>query len=217
MNVAIYLFDRVTALDAIGPYEVLCRVPGWEVEFVAAEAGPVETDTGITAISATRPISRAGPADVLLVPGGAGSRPLMSDQPALEQLRRLAAGAEWLSSVCTGSLVLAAAGLLDGKRCTTHWLYLERLRELGAVPVAERVVVDGRTITAAGVSSGIDMALSLVGSVEGPDVARAVQLAIEYDPQPPYDSGSPRTAASGTVEAVTARAAKRDRWLAARR
>lgn len=217
MKVVIYLFDRVTALDAIGPYEVLCRVPGWQVEFVAAEAGPVQTDTGITSISAGGSTSRTGSADVLLVPGGAGSRSLLTDEPALEWLREVAAGAEWVTSVCTGSLVLAAAGLLDGKRCTTHWLYLDRLREMGAVPVAERVVVDGRTITAAGVSSGIDMALGLVGRVEGPEVAEAVQLAIEYDPQPPYESGSPRTAATTTVEAVTATAAKRDQWLAARR
>lgn len=216
MKVTILLFDRVTALDAIGPYEVLSRVPGWELEFAAVEAGPVRTDTGITTIGATRSISEIDSTDILLIPGGPGSRQLMSDEPTLEWLRAVAAGADWTASVCTGSLVLAAAGLLDGKRCTTHWLYLERLRELGAVPVAERVVVDGDTITAAGVSSGIDMALSLVGRVCGPELAQTIQLGIEYDPQPPYESGSPRTAPAETVELVTSISAEGDRWLAER-
>jgi transcriptional regulator GlxA family with amidase domain len=202
MRVAILLFDEVTALDAIGPYEVLSRVPGWEVVFVAAEAGPVKTDTGVTTIGATHSLSEIDSAGVLLVPGGPGSRRLMDDRPVQEWLRAVADDARWVTSVCTGSLVLAAAGLLDGRRCTTHWLYLDHLGELGAVPVAERVVTDGNTVTAAGVSSGIDMALTLVGDAVSPEVAQTIQLGIEYDPQPPFDSGSPRTASAETVETV---------------
>lgn len=217
MKVVILLFEGVTALDAIGPYEVLSRVPGWEVEFVAPEPGPVVTDTGITSITATRSTGEVDSADILLVPGGPGTRPLLEDEAVLAWLRRTAGGATWTTSVCTGSLALAAAGLLDGKRCTTHWLYLERLRELGAEPVAERVVVDGSTVTAAGVSSGIDMALKLVGEAVGPDMAKGIQLAIEYDPEPPFDSGSPSSASPETVEMVTAYAAGRDDWLASRR
>lgn len=217
MRVAILLFDEVTALDAIGPYEVFSRVPGWEVVFVATEAGPVRTDTGATTIGATRSISQVDSADVLLVPGGRGSRPLIDDRRIHEWLRAVAADARWVTSVCTGSLVLAAAGLLEGRRCTTHWLQLERLGELGGEPVSERVVIDGDTVTAAGVSAGIDMALTLVAEAAGPEAARAIQLSIEYDPQPPFDSGSPHTASAETVDAVTAAAARRDHWLAGRR
>ena len=148
------------------------------------------------------------------MPGG--SRAAMEDEVLLEWLRRVSGEATWITSVCTGSLVLAAAGLLEGRRATTHWLYHERLRELGAVPVRERVVTDGNLVTAAGVSAGIDMALTLVGNVVGPELAEAIQLGIEYDPQPPFDSGSPGTASAATVEAVTSVSALRDEWLAAR-
>ncbi len=155
MNVALLLFPGVTALDAIGPYEVLVRVPGWQVTFVATEPGPQRTDTGATSLEAGTAISEAGDPDIVLIPGGQGSREAMADADLLEWVARASAAAAWTTSVCTGSLVLAAAGVLEGRRATTHWLYLERLRELGAIPVAERVVFDGHFVTAAGVSSGI--------------------------------------------------------------
>lgn len=213
MKVAILLFPGVTALDAIGPYEVLARVPGAEITFVAAQAGPQETDTGRTSIMAETPMEQYQGARVLLVPGGPGSREAMEDEATIEWLRSISASTDWTTSVCTGSLVLAAAGLLEGRRATTHWLYLERLRELGCLPIKERVVTDGKFITAAGVSAGIDMALTLVAQATGPELAEAIQLGIEYDPQPPFNSGSPGSAPPETVELVTALAARSDRWL----
>jgi len=217
MKVAILLYDDFTALDAIGPYEVISRVPGWDLTFVARTAGPQQTDSGVTSVEARSSFVDCPEADIVLVPGGPGSRVVMKDENTLDWLRRVAAGARWVTSVCTGSLVLAAAGLLDGKRCTTYWLYLEQLRELGAEPVAERVVIDGNIVTAAGVSSGIDMALTLVAEAVAPELAQAIQLGIEYDPQPPFDSGSPKSASAETVELVTAIAAQQDEWLSARR
>ncbi len=204
MKIAILIFDGLTALDAVGPYEVLRSVPGWEVEFVAARAGEKRTDSGALGLSADRSLEEAGEPDIVLVPGGAGNRALLSDEPVLSWLREVDRTTKWTTSVCTGSLVLGAAGLLDGKRATGHWLYLEPLRAYGADPVGGRFVEDGKTITAAGVSAGIDMALHLVGREVGPEVAQAIQLAIEYDPQPPFDSGSPAKAPPEIVEAVTA-------------
>lgn len=217
MRVTILLFDDLTALDAIGPYEVLSRVPGWQVQFVAESAGPLKVDSGATSITATASFGEVEQTDILLIPGGIGSRQLMKDEATLAWIRKAAASAKWITSVCTGALLLGAAGLLERRRATTHWLSLDRLRELGAIPVAERVVIDGNVVTAAGVSSGIDMALTLVGQEAGPEAARAIQLAIEYDPQPPYDSGSPTKASPATIEIVTAGAAKQDHWLAQRR
>lgn len=216
MKVSIVLYEDFTALDAIGPYEVISRVPGWEISFVAAEAGPQNTDSGVTSIEARASFDEVDQPDIVLVPGGPGSRVVMNHDPTLEWLRRVSPGARWVTSVCTGSLILAGAGLLDGRRATTHWLSLERLRELGAEPVAERVVIDGNIVTAAGVSSGIDMALTLVAEATSPELAQAMQLAIEYDPQPPFDSGSPQTAAAGIVDVVTQVAAQKDPWLAER-
>jgi transcriptional regulator GlxA family with amidase domain len=207
MKTSILIFDGLTALDAIGPYEVLRSVPGWEVEFVGPEAGEVRTDSGHLGLTADRAIDQVGETDVVLVPGGKGNRPLMSDERVLNWLREVDRGTTWTTSVCTGSLVLGAAGLLEGRRATGHWLSLEPLREFGADPVGGRFVEDGKVITAAGVSAGIDMALHLVGLEAGPEVAQAVQLAIEYDPQPPFDAGSPAKAPSAIVDAVTAYAA----------
>jgi transcriptional regulator GlxA family with amidase domain len=204
MKATILIFDGLTALDAIGPYEVLRSVPGWEVEFVAPARGEIRTDSGALGLIADRAIVDATGADLVLVPGGAGNRPLLEDEAVLEWLREAAAEARWTTSVCTGSLVLGAARLLRGRRATSHWLYLERLRDYGAEPVRERYVEDGSVITAAGVSAGIDMALHLVGREAGPEVAQAVQLGIEYDPQPPFDSGSPSKAPAPIVEAVSA-------------
>jgi transcriptional regulator GlxA family with amidase domain len=204
MKTAILIFDRLTALDAVGPYEVLRSVPGWEVCFVAAEKGEKRTDVGSLGLSADYSLDEVTDPDVVLVPGGAGNRPLLEDEQVLSWLRQVDAQTKWTTSVCTGSLVLGAAGLLQGKRATGHWLYLEPLRAYGADPVGGRYVEDGKTITAAGVSAGIDMALHLVGREAGPEVAQAVQLGIEYDPSPPFDAGAPHKAPAEIVDLVTA-------------
>jgi transcriptional regulator GlxA family with amidase domain len=204
MKTSILIFDGFTALDAVGPYEVLRSVPGWEVEFVATRTGEVRTDSGHLGITADHALEDVTETDIVLVPGGAGNRPLLEDEEVLGWLRDVDRQTRWTTSVCTGSLVLGAAGLLDGKRATGHWLYLEPLRAYGADPVGGRFVEDGKVVTAAGVSAGIDMALHLVGQEAGPEVAQAVQLAIEYDPQPPFDAGSPAKAPAAIVEAITA-------------
>lgn len=204
MRTVILVFDGITALDAIGPYEVLRSVPGWEVQFAAKERGEVRTDSGALGLSADHALAEVGEPEIVLVPGGVGNRALMEDEEVLAWLRQVDATTTWTTSVCTGSLVLGAAGLLDGKRATGHWLFLEPLREFGADPVGGRFVEDGKLITAAGVSAGIDMALHLVGREVGPEVAEAVQLGIEYDPQPPFDSGAPHKAPAPIVEIVTA-------------
>ena len=200
MNIAILIYDRLTALDAIGPYEVLSRLPGASVTFVAAEQGPVHTDNGMLTMLAERSIEDVRRPDIVLVPGGPGEVAARAGGPALEWLRAVHETSTWTTSVCTGSLILAAAGLLAGKRATSHWLALEKLRELGAEPVAERVVFDGKIVTGAGVSAGIDMALALTAQIAGEQVAQAIQLGIEYDPQPPFHAGSPRTAPAAIVE-----------------
>ncbi len=213
MQIAILIFDKLTALDAIGPYEVLRSVPGWEVKFVGPEKGQVRTDSGALGLSVDYALDEVGEVDMVLVPGGEGNRPLLRDEAVLSWLRQIDAGTKWTTSVCTGSLVLGAAGLLEGKQATSHWAFLEQLREFGADPVGGRFVEDGKTITAAGVSAGIDMALHLVGKEVGPEVAQAVQLGIEYDPQPPFDAGSPSKASDQIVELVTAVTGPTEEWL----
>ncbi|MFF8933611.1 DJ-1/PfpI family protein [Streptomyces paradoxus] len=200
MQIAIVLYDRFTALDAVGPYETLGRVPGAETFFVAEQAGPVRNDSGNLALTADRALADVPHPDIIVVPGGPGPLPLAADGPLLSWLRTADATSTWTTSVCTGSLLLAAAGLLTGRRATSHWLALEELRRHGAEPTGERVVTDGKYVTAAGVSSGIDMGLMLLGRIAGDDHARLVQLAIEYDPQPPYDAGSPAKAPAHLVE-----------------
>jgi putative intracellular protease/amidase len=202
LRIAILIFDGLTALDAIGPYEVLSRIPGVEVRFVATDAGLKRTDTGSLGINADLGIADIPDPDIVLVPGGEGNRPLMSDTGALDWLRSAHGATTWTTSVCTGALVLGAAGILKGKRATTHWAYLDRLRDLGADPVAERVVEDGKIITGAGVSAGIDMALTLASRIAGETVAQAIQLGIEYDPDPPFDAGSPKNAPPELVDLV---------------
>jgi putative intracellular protease/amidase len=194
MKIALVIFDKLTALDAIGPYEVLSRLPGAELSFIAKEPGPKRTDTGALALTADLALSDLPDPDILLIPGGEGNRPLLDDQEVLDWVRAAHEGSTWTTSVCTGSLVLGAAGVLEGKRATSHWAYRDTLSSYGAEPVAERVVVDGKIVTAAGVSAGIDMALQLAALVAGEDVARAIQLGIEYDPDPPFDAGSPEKA-----------------------
>jgi transcriptional regulator GlxA family with amidase domain len=199
MNTAILLYDRFTALDAIGPYEVLSRLPGASVTFVAADAGPVRTDNGMLTVAAERSLDEVPAPEIVLVPGGPGEVAARAGGPALDWLRTAHETSTWTTSVCTGSLILAAAGLLDGKRATGHWLAMDKLRELGADAVSERVVFDGKLVTAAGVSAGIDMALALAARIAGDTVAQAIQLGIEYDPQPPFDAGSPLKAPADVV------------------
>jgi putative intracellular protease/amidase len=204
MNIAILIYPRFTALDAVGPYEVLSRIPGATTKFVAEEVGPTRTDTGVLGLVADASLAEAPAPDIVLVPGGPGQAALMQDGPLHEWLRQVHETSTWTTSVCTGSLVLAAAGLLAGRRATSHWAAMEELGSLGAEPVYERVVFDGKIVTAAGVSAGIDMALSLVARIAGDELAQAIQLGIEYDPQPPFDAGSPDRAPAEIVETVRA-------------
>jgi transcriptional regulator GlxA family with amidase domain len=199
VEIAIPLFDRFTALDAVGPYEVLSRLPGARVRFLAAEPGPVRTDNGMLAIEAEGRYEDMPSPEILVVPGGIGSRALVRDQRVLDWVRGVHERSRWTTSVCTGSLVLAAAGVLDGLEATTHWMAMDALGELGARPVSRRVVEQGKVITAAGVSSGIDMALTLSAREAGDEVAQAIQLRIEYDPQPPFDTGAPYKAPPDVV------------------
>jgi transcriptional regulator GlxA family with amidase domain len=203
-RIAILIFDELTALDAVGPYEVLSRIPDAEVRFVAKQAGTKRTDTGALGLQADAALTKLPDPEVLLVPGGKGNRPLLEDAEVLDWVRHAHEGSMWTTSVCTGSLVLGAAGILDGKRATTHWAYLDRLKELGAEVAGERVVEDGKIITAAGVSSGIDMALTLASRIAGETVAQAIQLGIEYDPDPPFDTGSPEKAPQELVDLIRA-------------
>jgi putative intracellular protease/amidase len=200
MQIAFLLFDRLTTLDAIGPYEVLQRLPGSDVRFVAEEPGEQRDEKGYTALVADHGLGEVTSPDVLVVPGGFGTRPLMQNERVLDWVRAVHENTAWTTSVCTGSLVLAAAGVLNGLRATSHWLALDVLERYGAQPTRERVVEQGKVITAAGVSSGIDMALTLTDRLAGPDVAQAIQLGIEYDPQPPFDAGSPDKAPPHLVE-----------------
>ncbi len=205
MDIAIVLYERFTALDAIGPYEVLSRLPGVSLAFLAAERGPITTDNGMLTVVAERSLAEVGGADIVLVPGGPGEVATRAGDGVLEWLRTANETSEWTTSVCTGSLVLAAAGLLEGRRATTHWLAFDELARLGAEPVHERVVFDGKLVTGAGVSAGIDMALSLAARVASPEVSQAIQLSIEYDPEPPFEAGSPAKAPQVVVETLRAR------------
>jgi transcriptional regulator GlxA family with amidase domain len=209
MRIAIPIFDRITALDAVGPYEVLARLPDATIKFVAQEPGPQRTETRMLALVADGSLDDLPDPDVIVVPGGYGTRPLMHDQAMLDWLRKAHESSQWTTSVCTGSLLLAAAGILDGLEATTHWLELETLRQYGVTPVTRRVVEQGKVITAAGVSSGIDMALTLAARIAGDDVAQAIQLGIEYDPEPPFAAGSPSKAPSAIVERLRGLAAER--------
>lgn len=204
MQIAIPLFDHFTALDAVGPYEVLSRLPGVDVVFVAAQKGPVTNETGSLQLVATHTYEEVSRPDVVIVPGGPGQRDQMTDAAMHTWLRSVDETSTWTASVCTGSLILAAAGLLSGRRTASHWLALDQLPALGAVPARERVVFDGKYVTAAGVSSGIDMGLALAGRIAGDTVAQMIQLGVEYDPQPPYDAGSEETAGEDVVGAVRA-------------
>ena len=204
MNIAIVLFDGFTALDAVGPYETLGRIPGAKVTFVAESPGPVRTDTGNMAITADASLADLPDPDILVIPGGPGQSRQMDNDKLLAWIRQAHETSQWTTSVCTGSLLLAAAGLLDGKKATSHWLALDQLPAFGAEPTHQRVVFEDKIVTAAGVSSGIDMGLALIARIHGDEVAQAVQLGIEYDPQPPFDAGSPEKAPAPIVEFLQA-------------
>ena len=205
-RIGMLIFPRLTQLDMTGPYEVLARLPDTKVELIARTREPVTTDRGMQIVPTTT-YADCPPLDVIMVPGGPGQQDLMEDEEALAFLRKQAAGAKYVTSVCTGSLVLGAAGLLKGKRATSHWAAIDHLALLGAIPVSEKVVTDGNIVTGAGVTSGIDFALTLAAMLESEEAARAIQLQIEYDPAPPFDSGSPKTAAPALIEKLKNRMA----------
>lgn len=205
--IGMLIFPRLTQLDMTGPYEVLARLPNTKIHLIAHTLDPVTTDRGMQIVP-TVTYADCPPLDIVMVPGGPGQQDLMEDEIVLGFLRRQAAAATYITSVCTGSLVLGAAGLLKGRRATCHWAAIDNLSLLGAIPVRERVVVDGNIVTGAGVASGIDFALRLAALLEGERTAREIQLQIEYDPDPPFNSGSPSTASADTVAALKARLAE---------
>jgi transcriptional regulator GlxA family with amidase domain len=204
MLIAIPLFPQVTVLDGIGPYEVLQRIPGLDIVFIGHERGEVRSENGFLGLTRDATFEEVAAPDIIVFPGGVGTRPLMTDERVLEWVRHAHQTTTYTTSVCTGSLVLGAAGLLKGLTATTHWSTYPALEATGATPVAERVVehLDQRIITAAGVSSGIDMALRLVELLRDATAAMASQLMIEYDPQPPFDSGSLAKASDDVVNRV---------------
>lgn len=204
MQVAYLLYDKFTALDITGPHEVLNSLPDTESIFVAETAGPIRNESDTLSLVADASLAEVPDPDVFVVPGGFGTRALLRHEPLLDWIRGAHEGSEYTTSVCTGTLLLAAAGLLDGLPATTHWLARDLLAELGAKPVPERVVEQGKVLTAAGVSAGIDMALRLIQIKYGDEAAQAVQLGIEYDPDPPVDAGSPDKAPQEIVDLVTA-------------
>ncbi|MEW2389264.1 DJ-1/PfpI family protein [Streptomyces venezuelae] len=199
MQIAIALYERFTVLDAIGPYQTLVNLPGAETVLVAEQAGPVRDDNGSLALVADKSFAEVQRPDIVVVPGGPGQSDQMENEALLGWLRVVDATTTWTTSVCTGSLALAAAGLLKGRRATSHWLALAELDRLGVESTGERVVFDGKYVTAAGVSAGIDMGLTLAGRIAGDEHAQTVQLIAEYDPQPPYDAGSPEKAPAHLV------------------
>jgi transcriptional regulator GlxA family with amidase domain len=203
VEIAIAIYDGITVLDAVGPYEPLSRLPGAQIRFVGAEAGPKESDSKTLTLVADYTVEQVPSPDVIVVPGGPGSRAAAGDA-LLDWIRSAHESSKWTTSVCTGSLLLGKAGVLEGLRATSHWAHLDRLSEYGAEPTAERVVEQGKVVTAAGVSAGIDMALRLIQLEAGDQVAEAIQLSIEYDPEPPVDAGSTSKARPEIVELVRA-------------
>jgi transcriptional regulator GlxA family with amidase domain len=204
-QIAIVVYPGFTALDFIGPYEVLRNLPDAEVRFLWHEPGPITADSGVLVIGATHSFDETPSPDILLIPGGMTTIEHARDEKLLDWVRRAHETATWTASVCSGSVILAAAGLLDGKRATSHWLALSALKALGAKPVSdERIVHEGDIVTSAGVSAGIDLAMWLAGQIAGEDRAKTIQLVIEYDPQPPFDSGHMSKASASTKASATA-------------
>lgn len=205
MQIAIGLYPGFTALDAIGPYQVFTNMPGAEVVVCGARKGDLADDNGLLHLDIAHTFDDIPQPDVLLVPGGMITRKLARDgDPIVEWIRGAHPHTTYTTSVCTGALLLGAAGVLDGLRATTHWIAYDALRSYGAEPTEQRVVREGKVVTAAGVSAGIDLALTLVGDIAGPETAQGIQLGIEYDPQPPYDAGAPSKAPAPIRDLVTA-------------
>lgn len=202
LSVGMILFDGVTQLDLTGPYEVFARMPNTTVRLIASSLEPVRTEWGMR-ITPDATFDSAPPLDIICVPGGWGINDVLDDEVLLAFLRRRAPDAKYVTSVCSGALLLGAAGLLRGYRATTHWLSLDLLPLVGAIPIAERVVHDRNRITGGGVTAGVDFALFVAGQLFGDSTAQAIQLAIEYDPAPPYGSGSPLGAPPDVVRQVT--------------
>lgn len=200
MHINFMLFPKVVPLDLVGPYEVLGRVPGWTLDLVAADMEPVETDKGM-AILPTCTRETARPSDLLVIPGGAGSDIAMLDPDWLEFTRVHDASAKYVFGICTGAFILGAAGLIKGRKVGSHWQARDLLEMFGALPVDDRIVVDGKYYTSGGVSSGIDAALQVVADLEGLERAQLVQLAMEYDPGPPFPGGTPFTSPKSIVDA----------------
>lgn len=204
MRIVFFLYDGFTVLDAVGPFETLSRLPGAEVTFVAKQAGMVANDNQLIDIYAPLSIDEVDSADILVVPGGFADEAVRNDPHQMDWIRKISQTTQVNASICTGSLIFAAAGLLTDKKATTHWARYDVLESYGAIPVAERWVDHGDIITAAGVSAGIDMGLHLSAKLAGEDYAKALQLAIEYAPEPPFQSGRVSDAAPEIVELVAA-------------
>lgn len=213
-RIGLLLFPEITQLDMTGPYEVFTKFPGAEVHLVWKTLDAVTANGGMRILPTTT-FAACPPLDLICVPGGGGMNPLLNDVETLTFLKKQAAGARYVTSVCTGALVLGAAGLLKGKRAATHWMSRELLSQFGATPVAERVVIDGNVITGGGVTAGIDFALTVAAEAFGPDLAKSIQLGIEYDPHPPFNAGSPEGAGPVIVEKARAGAANRQAERAA--
>jgi len=203
LSTVFVLFPNVTQLDFTGPLQVLHRLPGAATHVAAKTLAPVPSDCGV-ALSPTTTFTDCPQADILCVPGGFGVSQAMADPETIAFVKRQAAGARYVTSVCTGAFVLGAAGLLQGKRATTHWAYRHLLDKVGAIPVAARVVRDGALVTGGGVTAGIDFAFTLMAEIAGPEVAQNIQLALEYDPQPPFSAGAPERAPDAVRDRITA-------------
>jgi transcriptional regulator GlxA family with amidase domain len=204
MEISVVLYDRFTALDCIGPYEILSRIPGARLRFLAKKAGPVTTDTGMLTIVAEAALKDVSKPDIVLVPGGPGDEAALADAEITDWITRAHETTKWTTSVCTGALILGKCGILEGLDATTHWASAARLESFGARYTEKRVVTQGKIMTGAGVSAGIDMALTLAALEAGEDFAKAVQLGIEYDPQPPFDCGAPSKSTPEIVAALVA-------------
>ena len=205
MHIAFLLFPNVTQLDLTGPAQFLSRLPDAKVDLVWDSRNPVPTDAGFS-ILPTATFAEVPKADLICVPGGIGVAKVIDHEPALDWVRQVGSEAAWVTSVCTGALILGAAGLLKGYKATTHWAWHDLLSLFGAEPVHARHVIDRNRATGGGVTAGIDFALALMAEIAGEDHARAVQLALEYDPDPPFDGGSPAKAGQALVDVYTARA-----------
>jgi putative intracellular protease/amidase len=204
MEISVVLYDRFTALDCMGPYEILSRLPGARLRFLARKAGPVTTDTGMLTVMAEAALKDVSKPDIVLVPGGPGDEAALADAEITDWISKAHETTKWTTSVCTGALILGACGILEGLEATTHWGSAARLETFGARYTEKRVVRQGKIITGAGVSAGIDMGLTLASLEAGEDFAKAIQLGIEYDPQPPFDSGAPSKAAPEIVQMLVA-------------